>query len=448
MSRERRQACSIALTRFAHESVSRSAQISRDPSSRCSPAPVYDANGWPDHGWRVTSASRRAKLDGPRLREENLKVILNLLWSRRTISRADLARETGLSRSTVSSIVATLLQRGLVTERGAGGSRGGRPPVILGFDDDRYTALGVELDTDTITVLHTNLRGAILAIRRADFPVGDDPAGSLALTAELVREIVTPTHPMERVLGLGVALPCPVDPLTTAATANLLCPRWDGVLVAPILSAATSLPVLVEKAATAGALAEQWWGAEVCGEDLVYVVAGSCVDAGFVVRGDVYRGTNGAAGQIAHVQVDDDGPPCVCGLRGCLITRVGGRALLDRADGTSYPNLAALVARATAGDAAATAIIAEAGAAIGRCIATILNLANPSLVVLGGPLAPAGEAFMAPLRAMVRARAHVPAVADTPVIASALGPMSIAVGAATLVIARGLERTLLDPATL
>ncbi|MCA9514641.1 MAG: ROK family protein [Myxococcales bacterium] len=345
----------------------------------------------------------------------------------------------------------TLLRRGLVAERGAGGSSGGRPPVILGFDDDRYNAFGVELDADTITVLRVNLRGETLDVRRAPFAVAEDPDGALAYVSAMVCDMILASgHLLERILGLGVAVPCPIDPVTASAPANLFLPRWQGVPVAAALGAATGLTVLVENTATVGALAEQWWGAGVGGEDLVYIAAAGCVGAGFVFRGDVYRGVNGAAGEIAHLQVDDDGAPCACGLRGCLVTRVGARALTGRAASLDaaepFPNLASIVTRAIEGAPAARRVVAEAGSALGRCVATIVNLTNPTLVVVGGPLPTTGALFMDPLRAAVRERTHIAAVAKTPVMASALGPTSVALGAATLVIARGLERTLLDAA--
>lgn len=400
------------------------------------------------------------KLDASHVRLQNERLLLNLIWSERSISRADIARMTGLSRSTVSAIVEELLETGLVSFRGAGESRGGRPPVILGFEDDALFLVGVDLGASHVSVIVTNLRGEARGWRTAPHNVRPDPDGSLALIERLVDEaLVEAGIGRERLVGVGVGVPSPVNPRQPGKVFPLVMPRWRDIDIAAHLEAVYACPVLLDNDANLGALAELWWGGGGAGQDLVFVKVGTGIGCGHIIRGDIYRGATGVAGEIGHLTIDPNGPPCVCGLTGCLATYVGSDALLSRTREAlvSRPDscmsadaldVGALVAAAHAGDPLALEMIADAGRRLGTAIASLVNLNNPGQVILGGGLMRAGEHLLGPLRETLRRKTLWLALDDFTIDVGALGERDIAIGAATLVLKRALDEPLLFPRVL
>lgn len=402
-------------------------------------------------------AASDAKLDATQVRLQNERLILNLVWRERTISRAELARVTGLSRSTVSAIVEDLLETGLISFRGAGESQGGRPPVILGFDDDALALVGVDLGASHVSVIVTNLRGEARAWRTRAHNVRPDPEGSLTLVRELVDACLTEAAvPRDQLVGVGVGVPSPVNPRHPGKLSPLVMPRWRDIDVAERFRAIYGCPVLVDNDANLGALAELWWGAGVGGRDLVFVKVGTGIGAGHIIGGAIYRGATGVAGEIGHLTIDPNGPPCVCGLTGCLATYVGTEALLARtrealaADRTSTLtpeglDLAALVGAAHCGDPLAVRMIGDAGRRLGTAIASLVNLNNPGQVILGGGLVRAGDILLEPLRDTLRRRTLWLALDDFTIEIGKLGERDIAIGAATLVLEHALEDPRLFP---
>lgn len=395
--------------------------------------------------WRKSRVARAPKIDPARQRLENRKVLLNLLWSERTISRADIARETGLSRSTVSAIVADLLETELVEARGAGTSKGGRRPIILGFNDNAKALVGVEMGATHVAVMVTNLRGQRQAWLDVAHPVREDPQGSLALTARLVREALEEAgHPLNKAVGVGVALPSPVGP--RGEVAPQILPAWKGQRPGVHLEEALGLPVFVDNDANLGAVAEHWWGSALDGSDLMYVKLATGIGAGFIVDGRLYRGAWGGAGEVGHMSIDVEGPPCACGMRGCLVTRVGGVALLQRARelaGEAAPTtLLELAQSAREGDEVASGVIGDAGRELGAAFASLLNVLDPRTIVVGGSLTHAGDALLGPLREVIAQRSPFAPVTPPEVVATELGESGIALGAATSV----LQAALLDEA--
>lgn len=383
----------------------------------------------------------------------NLSEVLRLIWEEQRISRAEIARRKALSRSTVSLIVEELLALGLVREVGAGKSRGGRRPIVLEFDDDAATLLGVDLGATHVAVALTDLRGRVLAWALEPHDVRDDPEGALALVDALVeRGLREWGGSRKRLLGVGVAVPSPVDPERPGVLNHVVLPAWQGVEVGRRLEQRFRVPVLVDNDANLGALAERWWGAGRGIDDFVYVKLASGIGAGFFMGGSIYRGAKGIAGEMGHVSIDPGGEPCTCGLRGCLVTRVGAAALLRRARALvpAHPDsvlahreidLGMLEDAALADDALALQVVEEAGEDLGVVIAGLLNLFNPARVILGGGLARMGERLLEPVRRVVRSRTLISSVEVSSLVTSELGARASAIGAATLL----LDRALSDP---
>ncbi|ABF87082.1 transcriptional regulator, ROK family [Myxococcus xanthus DK 1622] len=389
-------------------------------------------------------------VDAAGMRAQNSSLLLNMIWRERQISRAEIARRTELSPSTVSAIVADLERSGLVRSIGAGVSRGGRRPTLIGFCDDAFSLIGVEMGATHVTAALTDLRGRVRAYRHASHAVREDPKGTLQKVRELVQEVLDAERvPRRSVAGMGIAVPSPVHPSAPGKLSPLLVPAWRDYDVQESLRSAFGLPVFVDNDANLGALSECYWGAGVNGEDLAYIKLATGIGSGHIIHGDVYRGAGGTAGEISHMAVDSSGPQCVCGLRGCLVTLIGSAALLERArelmgrKDKRALTVRELVEGARAGEPAARQVIDGLGHYLGIAVAGLLNLLNPAIVVLGGEISSVGDLLLDPLRASVRKRALSTSMAETRIVTSALGDRAIAVGAATLVLQAALrDRTL------
>ena len=399
------------------------------------------------------SEIEQATVDAQGMRARNSALLLNLIWRERQVSRAELARRTGLSPSTVSAIVGDLERSGLVQSTGEGLSRGGRRPTLLGFCDDAFAIVGVELGASHVLVTLTNLRGEVRAERRGAHAVQTDPAGALALVRSYIDDCLRAERvARRRLLGIGVAVPSPVHPSAPGRLSPLILPAWSGYDVVEQLAGAYQVPVFVDNDANLGALSEGWWGAGRGGVDLTYIKIATGVGAGYMIGGELYRGAGGTAGEIGHLAIDPSGPRCICGLNGCLATFIGSKALRARAhermrgERGRTPTIAEIVQGARAGDAAARTIVDEVGHYLGIAVAGLLNLMNPAVVVLGGEIAGLGELLLDPLRDTVRARALSTSVAETRLCTSGLGEQAIAVGAATLVLQAALRDRALFPA--
>ena len=383
--------------------------------------------------------------------------VLEFVWRRRAASRADIARHTGRSRSTISEVVARLLPTGLIEEVGSGESRGGRRPIMIGFRDGASSILGMDIGAAHVSVALTDLRGRILEWRQRDHPVQSDPQGTAALAMALAGEClaardVRSPEPM----GVGVAVPSPVDPGSPYRILERILPAWHDFDLLGALRSHFGVPVFVDNDANLGALAEHHWGKAVGIDDFAYLKVATGIGAGLMIDGRIYRGATGVAGEIGHVAIDPRGPRCVCGNRGCLATFVGTRALVGRARALlpEFPNsllagavsdIRALEDAALAGDALALKVVGEAARNLGIVIAGVLNLMNPGSVILGGSLARIGNRLVAPLGKAVASRTLVASAAASEIRTSELGPRATALGAATHVLVAALGDPTLFP---
>lgn len=386
------------------------------------------------------------------------EIVLRLIWKEHEISRAEIARRVDVSRSTVSEIVGVLLPKGLVAEVGTGPSRGGRRPIVLRFQDDAHTIIGVEMGATHVQVTLTNLRGRLIAWEHRDHPVRDDPEGTRRIIGELCDAVLRAGGlPRNRLMGIGIAVPSPVDPAHPDGLSELVMPEWHGRLGLEGLGARFGVPLLVDNDANLGALAEHWWGAGRGVDDFAYIKIATGLGSGHVIGGEIYRGASGVAGEIGHLAMDPHGELCICGLRGCLATMVGAPALVKRAGAllaehpdsvlaAAPPTIASIEDAALAGDALALRLVHEAAEHLGIAIASLLNLMNPSMVVLGGGLTRVGELLLEPLRAHASRRTLASSLSASPIRIAELGPQAIAIGAATLVLKAALADSRLFPA--
>lgn len=388
------------------------------------------------------------------VRAQNSSLVLKTVWCEQEISRAQLSRELGLSRSTVSAIVHDLLETSLVADVGTGRSSGGRKPVLVGFKDDAFGLIGVDMGRTNIGVALTNLRGKVLDWRHARIDVTEAPDAALGFVKDAIRECMQSDHECAgRVVGIGMGLPSPIDAEHPGKLSSLILPAWSGYDVQEILSSAFDLPVFLDNDANLGALAELWWGAGRDGGDLVYVKVGTGVGSGHIIGGQIYRGSAGYAGEIGHITVERKDSALGHLQGGALHDLAGSPALLARARLllAEHPgsllaqgelSIPALVEATLTGDLVARQVVEEAGEVIGIAVANLLNILNPATVVLGGELTAVGDLLLHPLRQSVRQRTLWAAIARSRIVTSELGARAISVGAATLVLQAILE----DPA--
>ena len=374
------------------------------------------------------------------LREFNRLRIVDFLRTNGTASRAELARRTGLSRSTVSTLVADLQRRGLVVERAgqfAGEGQPGRPAALLELDPTAAAAVGVDFDHDKIRVAVSDLSRSVLAEATAPHDVDHDAQGALELAAQLIEQTLAETGlERDRLLGVGVALAGPIDHDKGALHPSDVLPGWANIDAARELEELADLPAYVDNDANLGALAEVTLGAGRNARFAAYVSISSGIGAGIVVDGRPYHGHRGTAGEVGHVVVDPQGPICRCGNRGCLETLASGPALLKLVHESRAEELTVreMIELARDGDAGCRRAIADAGQVIGRVVAGLVNLFSPEMVVVGGDLGEAGDLLLEPLREAVRRNALPAAAQDLKVVAGELGERANLLGALALVL--------------
>ncbi len=377
------------------------------------------------------------------LRDVNRRRILGLLQQRGALTRAELARQALVSRSTVSNIVGELLAAELVREidEPAGfrrQTRTGRPGALVTLNPAAGAAVGIDVDHERLRVVVANLAHTVLA--EADHPldIDHDAHEAMGIAAEFVDRVIDQAGVRrDRVFGVGMALPGPIEAGVGRVHPSSVSPSWVGLdAPARLMSERLDLPVYLDNDANLGALAEMMWGAGQGVADAAYVKVGTGIGAGLVVAGHVYRGAIGTAGEIGHTTMAEDGPVCRCGNRGCLERFAGVPALLETLRGSRGPGLTMqdLFDLALSGDVGSRRVIADAGRQIGIVVANLCNLMNPRLVIIGGPLSVTGDVLLDPLKASF-SRCALPVVgASTKVVVGSLGDRATALGAVGLVL--------------
>jgi len=293
----------------------------------------------------------------------------------------------------------------------------------------------------------------VLSWREVLCPIRSDPNKTMAiLEAELRAALADVPNSAAPLAGIGVAVPCPVD-LKTRRLSPAVLPAWGQVdLAGRLRESFQGVPVFIDNDANLGALAELWWEPAHRGQELTYIKLGTGIGAGHILNGDIYRGSTGVAGELGHFAIDPSGPMCSCGLRGCLDTLIGAKALADRVSSalTASPGSSLahgpldpgrIAQAAVDGDALARRVVEDAGRVLATAIGSLVNLLNPGVVVLGGGLSRAGDLLLAPVRAAVQGRSFGSSSSSVEITTSKLGERSIALGAATLV----LQAALADP---
>ncbi len=367
----------------------------------------------------LTRSSRKgAGLSRPEdARSHNRAQVLQALYRRQGLSRADLSRELGLTRVTISDVVAELLAEDLVVELGLrADSRPGKPATVLDINRGGFNVIGVDLSSSTTwRGAITDLSGTVIAREELDInrPTGEEAVEAVVtLVSNLVAKAGRP------LIGVGVGSPGLVDADGTVHSAPGL--GWTELPLQELLAERIGLPVLVANDANVAALAERTFGGG--SDDMMVVRIGRGVGSGLVIGGQPVRGSRWAAGEIGHVVVGTDyGERCLCGKRGCLETWLGA------------PRVEAKLLHAT-GQAERDAILTEAGERLGIALAPVVGALNLAELVVAGPHELLGEPFMEGLTESLRQRTMAELHGDLTTRATTLGRDIVVLGAVVMVL--------------
>jgi predicted NBD/HSP70 family sugar kinase len=373
------------------------------------------------------------------IRDINRQIILTYVRELGPISRAEIARETALQRSTVSRIVDELRASGLIEEVG-GESTGGRPPSLLSLRTADAVAIGVDLGTVRTVMATSDLAGRVL--EQEEFATDPDVNKTLKKIVGCAQRLSERNH--GTIEGIGVSLPGVFDP----DTGNLYVPHfnWRNQPFAEALTRSTCLPVTVDNDANAAALAELWFGRPEIREvrDFILVLVAEGVGTGIVFDGQLYRGEGGSAGEFGHMTIGTGAPvACAVGSRECWEAFASERAALaryqelSRGNGSNEVNFAKLVDLALKGERTARSALKETARYLGVGIANLIQGLAPEAVIVGGPIVRAWPVIADDLRASVDS-SICRGFPSTPIIDSTLGAQPTLMGALSLVLASKL----------
>jgi predicted NBD/HSP70 family sugar kinase/biotin operon repressor len=376
-----------------------------------------------------------------RLRASNRRAVLHSLAAAGPQSRADLARATGLSRTTVSSLVQDLISAGQAVEtsdRGRphkGGS--GRPPVLVAATSAQGTVAGIDIGHHHVRVAIADQAGTVLGEDVRPLDVDGHGSATLALVTGMVRSLARSSGTdLATLHGVGLCIPAPIDRRSAQIRSGVM-PGWRDLAPAEQLQERLGVPVSADNDANLGALAELHHGAAHGTGDFVYLKLASGVGAGLVLGGRLYRGATGIAGELGHVQIAEHGRVCRCGNRGCLETEVSVPRLLEHVQPTHHERLSVehLLELDRDGDAGVRRVLGDAGRTVGRALADLCNSLNPTMLVIGGPLGSAAS-LVDGVRAAVDRYAQPNTAAAVRVVSAALGERAEITGAVTMAVAR------------
>jgi len=371
------------------------------------------------------------------IRDINRQIVLNYIRERGPISRAEIAHETALQRSTVSLIVEELRMEGLIEEV-SGESTGGRPPILLSLRTADAVAIGVDLGTTRTIIATSDLAGRVL--EQEQFETNPDAEKTTKEIIDRARRFIRDNN--GTIEGIGVSLPGLVDP----DGKELFIPgfNWRDLPLAQQISAATGLPVTMDNDANAAAQAELWFGRPEIREvrDFILVLVEGGVGTGIVFDGQVYRGENGAAGEFGHMTIGRDAPvACASGSRECWEAFASERSALARykslsggRNGAATTNFGKLIDLALTSEGPARSALQETAYFLGIGIANLIRGLAPQAVIVGGPIVRAWPVISTDIKTTVEATI-CRGLPTTRIIASTLGPEPTLMGALSLVLA-------------
>lgn len=366
------------------------------------------------------------------LRQANQRRVVEALRDSGPATQAELARSTGLSTATVSNIVRLLAEEGQVQISPTTSS--GRRASSVRLVGGDTVGVGVDFGRRHVRVALARSDYRVLVERATALPLGYPAEEGLQHAARLLDALLQEAElSRSEIAAVGVGIPGPIDRRTDTVVQGSILPDWVGIGRDDV-ERVLGLPVIIDNDANLGALAEVTWGPHSGVSNLMFVKIGSGIGSGLILNGSLYHGHVGITGEIGHSSLSDLGLVCRCGNRGCLETIVSTSIIIELLS-RGQPRLlttAEVVAQALAGDKATLRVLDDVGSALGRALASSLNLINPEVLVVGGSLAGLGDLLLDPIRRGLLRHA-IPAVGDTTVVAmSSLGERAEALGGVAL----------------
>jgi len=391
----------------------------------------------------------RNKLNNKQLNES---LMLNVIREDGPISRTDIAKTTGLSGATVTKFVDNLIRAGFVEEDGYDVSKGGRKPTLLKLVPQAIFAVGVDLGASNLRAVVVNLEAKIIAKIVKKTNADEGRARVFKRMIETIYEVVDASGAeKDKVKGIGIGISGVIDHRKGVC---LFCPNikgWENIPVKRLVEEEFGIEASVDDSSRTMALAEYWCGLTRKVENFIFVNVGVGVGSGIFTNGQLYRGSRGTAGELGHTTIDENGPRCRCGNRGCLETLVSGPSIVRRAKEALEEGVVSLISKMSDGDLSRVTpeIVAEAarkgdklafnimektGEYLGIGIANAVNLFNPELVIIGAGVSRAGDLFLDTVKRTVKARALHTASTSVDIKISQLGDTTAAQGAAILIL--------------
>lgn len=382
------------------------------------------------------------------MKTNNVQLIVHTIQQNAPISRSDLTRRVGLTTAAVIKLTNELMEAGILIQTGRADGTHGRRAVLLDINPGAFYALGAEVNTGKIHVGLSDFRGAILHSESVPITGRITPSEAVAQIAALSRKVLAAAGiPREKLLGLGLALPGPLDSRRGVMINPPNFPGWENVPICEMLQKSLNLPVCCDRETNAAALAEYVYGAAAGYKTAVVVSLFRLgVGGGIISGGNVLHGFCDGAGEIGHVTVDPAGPQCTCGSFGCLETMVSAAALVQKArqryklrlDGEAPPEdvdaltLEDVFSRSEQGDPICLHVVQEAAAHIAVALGSVINLYSPEAIVLAGPLVEMSAQLLDLLRKHVQTKPYPRHCAQIQVLPARFGDRTFVMGGAVL----------------
>ncbi len=377
--------------------------------------------------------------------------LLQRLRDGRPRTRSELAAETGLARSTIAQRVDALLAMGLIGPADKAASTGGRPPSLFAFNPAARIALAADVGATHVRLAITDLVADVIAETRSELDIASGPEAVLGWIVDAGRTLISEAgRSVHDLVGVGVGLPGPVEHSTGRPVNPPIMPGWDGFDVQGYLSDRLGVPALVDNDVNIMALGEHFshWSSS---DHLMFVKVATGIGSGLISDGQLHRGAQGAAGDMGHLQLPHGADvPCRCGNTGCLEAVASGGAIAAKLTAMGIPanNSRDVVALARGGSVEALQLLRQAGRDIGEVLAAAVSLFNPSVIVIGGALAQAGEHLIAGVREIVYRRSLPLATQHLRIVQSRTGQRAGIIGAAVMVIDHALSPAHIDELTV
>lgn len=371
------------------------------------------------------------------------------------VSKIELSKRLGLTRAAVTSIINDLQNEGIVRDAVAF-QNGGRRRSMLEIVPEQGYIVGVDMGASHITAIVSDYSSRVIRDKEIRIDIAKGPEYCLEQLDRLVQQIIAECgiH-LGEISSIGVGVPGPVVNERGVVSSPPIMPGWDNYPIRSSLEKKWGCNVSLNNDAELGALGEWAYGVGRGEENLAYIKVGTGIGAGLMLKSNIYHGVTGTAGEIGHVTINENGPVCTCGNHGCLEAFAGGKAIINRAYeelrkgrrseliglGDIYQiSMNDIVSAARKGDLLSQQLLSEAGTYLGTAIASLVNLFNPSIVVIGGGLAQSGDLLLNPIRTTVMNRSLSVAAKAVRISASLLGRRASAMGAVVQALSHSLHK--------